>query len=159
MPLYEPDDAAFPALEERFGWFPGVLEVEYGEREAERETPPELNWLRLLPEAFYWDIEDADCSLAFESGDGYACTIWDVSGEDDRPWAVFVVDDYGARLLPEYSLFDPDAEDEALEEILRRAADELPDRLLAGEFTRHGEPLPIPEWLLTPPETEDDEQE
>lgn len=153
----EPDEQGFIGLEERFSWFSGVLEVEYGEREADKEVPEPLNWLRLLPEELYWDIDEAECVLALEDKTrGYACTVWDASGEEDIPWAVFLVDDSGPRLLSEYSVLTTDASEETVEEALRRAQEELPDRLLAGEFTRAEETIPVPEWLYaTSEETEE----
>ncbi|MBC7806066.1 MAG: hypothetical protein H7145_07930, partial [Akkermansiaceae bacterium] len=86
----------------------------------------------------------------------YTATIWDASGEDDLPWAVLLVDDYGVRLLPEYSVFDEDADEETLEAALAKGASELPTRLESGEFDRTGEPLAIPEWLLAKTESEED---
>ena len=102
-----------------------------------------------LPDDVRYSFDEVECSLGFEDGAaGYACTIWDVSGEDDLPWAVYVVDDFGARLLPEYSTLSQDAEPSALDAALQRATDELPPRLLAGEFTRtEGAPLEIPTHL------------
>jgi len=80
----------------------------------------------------------------------------DVSGEDDIPWAVFVVDDYGARLLPEYSVLDEAATDAERETALRRAAAEIPGRAEAGDFTRGGDALEIPAWLRESPEGEEE---
>src|SRR5689334_7154979 len=149
MPLYtEPDEPEFAELEERFRWFENVIAFEYGEREAEGEIPAALNWLFLLPEDLQFSLADVECSLAYRNeATGYSCTIWDVSGEDDLPWAVFLADDYGARLLREYSVLTEEAEPAMLEEALRRAADEIPNRVLHGEFDRTGVPVPVPGWL------------
>jgi hypothetical protein len=70
-----------------------------------------------------------------------------------------VVDVYGARWLPEYSLLDEDAPDAARETVLKRAVDELPDRLEVGEFRRTGTPVSIPDWLLVEPSEDEDEAE
>ena len=149
MPLFtEPSEPEFARLEARHGWFPRVLLAEYGEIDAPGEIPEGLNWLLLLPAARRYDFEDAECGLACVSPDGgYACTVWDVSGEENDPWAVFVVDDFGARLLPEYSILDEETTDAEREDRLRRAADELPDRLEAGEFRRGGAAIVVPAWL------------
>ena len=149
MPIYtESEEPEFARLERRHGWFPRVMLAEYGEAEPPEEIPEALNWLLLVPSARRYDFEDVECGLAYVSnGGGYACTVWDVSGEEDDPWAVLVVDDYGARLLPEYSIFDEDAAEEERAAVLRRAGDELPDRLEAGELDRSGTPLHIPPWL------------
>jgi len=154
MPVYiDPsDDPAFARVERRHRWFPQVLRAEYGEIEPrgdEEEIPAALNWLALVPAARRYDFEDVECSLVYvdEKG-GYAGSVWDVSGENDAPWAVFVVDDYGARLLPEYSALDDDASEADLEDALRRAAHELPDRIIRGEFTRAGTPVSVPDWLM-----------
>jgi hypothetical protein len=152
MPIFtESEDAEFAALEERDSWFVAVLLAEYGELEGvppDVEVPAELNWLAQVPLVRRYDFEDAECGLAFVSADGvYRCTVWDVTGEEDDPWAVFVVDEFGARLLPEYSVFDEDADEEEREAILRRASEEAPDRLVRGEFTRAGAPVEIPQWL------------
>ena len=148
--LFTPDDPEFAALEARFRWFEHVLLASWNEIETPETLPGPLHWLGLLP----------DGSLAYQSDSGYTATVWDASGvEDDLPWAVFLVDDLGTRFLPEYSLFD--GEDElpgsALEDVLAKAERELPDRLLAGEFDRSGEPLPIPGWLASPVFIEEDE--
>jgi len=148
--LYDdPDDPNLDRLARRFAWFAAVLEVDYGERDAEQDVPADLNWLAEFPVDIRYSFDEVECSLGFEDGAaGYACTIWDVSGEDDLPWAVYVVDDFGARLLPEYSTLSQDAEPSALDAALQRATDELPPRLLAGEFTRtEGTPLDIPPHL------------
>lgn len=161
MPLYDsPDDAPLQEAYHRYRWFPHVLEYEYGEREDERDIPEELNWLILLPVDAQFGLDDVECSLAYVSDDGaYRCTVWDVTGEDDRPWAVFAVDDYGVRLLPEYSVLDEDADEAELERTLAKATEELPDRLLRGEFDRSGNPVTIPEWLDAPMPEEDGESE
>jgi len=55
-------------------------------------------------------------------------------------------------------VLDNETDDAALDAALQRAAEQLPDRLLAGEFTRTGEPVAVPEWLLTDlPEGGDDD--
>ena len=64
----------------------------------------------------------------------------------------FVVDEYGARLLPEYSILDEDASDTEREDALRRAAEEIPDRAERGDFTRTGTPVVVPVWLRAPRE-------
>ena len=151
--LFTPDESEFAGFEARFRWFEHVLLAAWNEIQGEEEVPGALDWLRLLPEGTDLDIEDVECSLAYQSDSGYVATVWDASGvEDDLPWAVFLVDDFGARLLPEYSLFE--GEDElpstALEAVLARAEQELPDLLLSGALDRIGEPLSIPPWLATP---------
>ncbi len=154
MPIYtEPTEAEFARWEQRHGWFPTVLLAEYGEMEdAADEVPDALNWLLLAPLSRRYDFEDVECGLVYVSPDGrYACTFWDVSGPEDDPWAVFVVDSQGARLLSEYSLFDEDATEEQRAATLRRGADEIPARAEAGEFIRHGPPVTIPDWLASPP--------
>lgn len=151
--LYTPDDPEFAACEARAAWFERVLLATWNEIEAPEVLPDALNWLALLPEGTDLDIEDVECSLAYVSDSGYTATVWDASGvEDDLPWAVFLVDDFGARLLPEYSVFEGEEElpAVALEQALARAEQELPDRLLAHEFDREGEPLALPEWLTDP---------
>lgn len=149
MPVFtEPDEPEFARLEARHRWFPRVLPIEYGEIDAPGEIPEGLNWLLPLPAARRYDFEDVECGLAYVApDDGYACTVWDVSGEQDDPWAVFVVDDFGARLLPEYSIFDEEATDAERAARLRRAADEIPGRLEAGEFRRGGAAIVLPDWL------------
>lgn len=165
MPLYtEPDEEGFRRLQQRHNWFARILEIEYGERDpanGEAEIPAALNWLAPLPVAVRYDFDEVECSLAYEVDNGsYACTLWDVSGEDDLPWAVFIVDDLGEpRLLSEYSVLDNDASEEALEETLRRAAEELPDRLLRGDFNRQGTPVPVPDWLTAAADDESDESD
>ena len=149
MALYtEPNEVHFARLEARHRWFPAVLEAEYGESDLPEELPETLNWLLKVPLERRYDFEDMECGLAYISPDGgYACTVWDVSGEEDDPWAVFVVDDYGARLLLEYSVLDEDADEATRETALRRAAEEIPIRAESGEFTRSGTALTIPDWL------------
>lgn len=158
--LFTPDDPEFAALEARFRWFEHVLLASWNEIETPDTLPDTLHWLGLLPDGSELDIEDVECSLAYQSDSGYTATVWDASGvEDDLPWAVFLVDDLGARFLPEYSLFDGEDElpESALEDVLAKAERELPDRLLAGEFDRSGEPLPIPGWLTNPVFIEEEE--
>jgi len=163
MPLYDDpeNEPGFARLAERHRWFPAVLEAEYGERETPEgeAVPPALDWMSDLSVEARYSFDEVECSLAYEDlKAGYACTIWDASGEDDRPWGVYVVDDFGPRLLPEYSVLDNEADDDALNDALQRAAEQLPDRLLAGEFTRTGEPAAVPEWLLAElPEQGDDD--
>ena len=54
-------------------------------------------------------------------------------------------------MLKEYSVLDEDADDETLEAILQRTAEELPERLERGDFHRTGETLNIPDWLTVAP--------
>ena len=95
MPLYtEPNEPEFAESEARHAWFAAVLLHEYGEQggaPAETETPAALNWLEQVPLARRYDFDDAECGLVFlaDDGSGYRCTIWDVTGADDDPWAVF----------------------------------------------------------------------
>jgi hypothetical protein len=165
MPLYDdPEDPAFARLEERFRWFPAVLEAEYGERtapEGAAGVPAALDWMTSLAPEVRYSFDEVECSLAFEDpAAGYACTIWDVSGEDDLPWAVYLVDDHGARLLPEYSVLDNDVGDETLNAALQRAAEQLPDRLASGEFTRtEGTAPAVPDWLRVAVSEDDEENE
>lgn len=158
MAIYdESDGAVFADYEERFAWVPNVLAVEYGEWETEESVPEGMNWLELLPDDPRYDLDEVECSLVYVNEDtGYTATIWDASGEDDLPWAVLLVDEYGARLLPEYSVLDEDANEELLESALAKAAVELPARLESGEFDRAGERIVIPEWLLSHPATEEE---
>lgn len=158
MAIYDEGDGNdFADFEEEFAWVPNVLAVEYGEWETEEVVPPELNWLDLLPDDPRYDLDEVECSLVYENDTtGYRATIWDASGEDDLPWAVLLVDAYGVRLLPEYSVFDEDANEETLEAVLAKGASELPTRLESGEFDRTGEPLVIPEWLLAKMEPDED---
>jgi hypothetical protein len=153
MPIYDqPDDAPLQDAYARTRWFEAVLEFEYGEREVEEEIPTALNWLKDLPVDLQFGLDEAECSLAFVASDGaYRAALWEVTGEDDRPWLVFLVDDYGSRLLKEYSVLDEDADDETLEAILQRTAEELPECLERGDFHRTGETLNIPDWLTVAP--------
>jgi hypothetical protein len=152
----DPDDPALATAYEETRWFEHVLEAEYGERDVPEAVPAALNWLALLPADLQLGLDEAECSLAYVSETtGYHCALWEVSGEDDRPWLAFLVDDYGARLLPEYSVLDEDADDETLDLALAKASSELPDRLTAGEFDRVGNPVIVPAWLAEPlPEEE-----
>jgi hypothetical protein len=82
-------------------------------------------------------------------------TLWDATGgEDDVTgeetfWAVFLVDDAGPRLLTEYSILTDDMTEPEREALLKRTQDELPDRLLAGEFDREIiTPVSVPEYLF-----------
>lgn len=152
MALYQdPEDDELAAAYERTRWFEAVLEAEYGERQEEGEIPPALNWFALLPLELHLGLDEVECSLAYESETtGYRCAVWDVTGQDDRPWLTFLADDFGVRFLSEYSVSDEDAEDAELDAVLGRAAAELPERLASGEFDRTGEPVTVPEWLLRP---------
>ncbi|MDX1934852.1 MAG: hypothetical protein SFU56_19820 [Capsulimonadales bacterium] len=151
MPLYTPEDAGFEEIAERHLWFANVLAFEYGEAVADDATVPDaLNWIRLLPVDLQLGLDEADCSLAYVGENGYVGTIWDVTGPDDLPWAVFLADDLGPRLLTEFSLLTEEATDDALQTVLQAAAETIPARLLAGEYDRHGEPVPIPEFLRSP---------
>ena len=157
--LYTPDDPEFSDHEAHHRWFEHVLMAAWNEIAVEGELPETLDWPLLLPPGREFDIEEVECSLVYVGESGYTATFWDATGvEDDLPGAFFLVDDFGARLLSEYSLFDGEdgPEDGALEAILQRALDELPDRLLAGEFDRTGEPLAVPDWLLHPILIEED---
>jgi hypothetical protein len=158
MPIYDqPDDAPLLGAYARTRWFEAVLEFEYGEREAEEEIPGPLNWLKDLPVDLQFGLDEAECSLAYVAADGaYRAAVWEVTGEDDRPWLMYLVDDFGPRLLTEYSVTDEEADDETLEATLRRAAEELPERLERGEFHRAGDPLEIPEWLAAAPLDEEE---
>jgi hypothetical protein len=147
MPLYTPDDPEFSALAARHAWLEHALAAACGELADDPELPKELDWLTLLPPALMLDIESVDCSLAFTL-EGYVATVWDATGEDDFPWATLLVDAAGVRLLPEYSALSEEAD---LSTILEKAAAELPDRLLCGEFSRpDAPPLTIPKWLSSP---------
>ena len=152
MPIYtEPEEPEFADAEARDAWFAAVMLAEYGELEgvpSDIEVPAELDWLLATPLTRRYDFEEAECGLAYHAPDSaYRCTVWDVTGEGDDPWAVFLVDAFGTRLLPEYSLFDEEATDEERDEVLGRAAIEIPARLERGEFTRTGTPVTIPPWL------------
>lgn len=154
----DPDDPALAAAYEETRWFEHVLEAEYGERDAPEAIPDALNWLALLPTTLQLGLDDAECSLGYTSEtSGYRCALWEVTGEDDRPWLAFLVDDFGVRLLTEYSVLDEEAADEVLDLALAKTASELPRRLTAGEFDRVGEPVTIPDWLATPLPTTENE--
>ena len=163
MPIYtEPEEPEFARMEARHRWFGNVLLAEYGElvgAPEDEDVPESLNWLLQVPLERRYDFEEAECGLAYVAADGgYACTIWDVTGEEDDPWAVFVVDDFGARLLPEYTIFDEEATTEQRDAVLRRAADETAGRAENGDFTRTAAALlAVPEWLLVEPELDEDD--
>jgi hypothetical protein len=164
MPLFtEIEEPEFAAAEARHRWFPNVMLADYGELSAapeDTEVPDALNWLLMVPPERRYDFEDAECSLVYVSPDGsYTATLWDATGEDDDPWAVFWVDDFGPRLLTEYSLFDEEASEEEQESVLRRAAEEIPEKAERGEFTRTGEPIEIPDWLMDEEPDETDEEQ
>lgn len=153
MPFFtEIEEPEFDAAEARYRWFPNVLLADYGELSGapeDTEIPELLNWLLLVPPDLRYDFEDVECSLVYVSPDGsYTGTVWDVSGEEDYPWSVFWVDDLGPRLLSEYSLLDEAMTEEAQEAVFRRAADEIPEKAERGDFTRSGEPVLIPDWLM-----------
>jgi hypothetical protein len=150
MPLYLPDDPEFAALEARHRWFESVLLATFGELTTDDDPPEALDWLELLPAGRRLDIEEVECSLAFVADDGYTATVWDATGDGDDPWAVFLIDDFGPRLLAEYSVFDEDADDAARDAVLAHASEALPERLLLGALTRTGTPVPIPAWLAEP---------
>ena len=161
MPLFtETEEPEFAAAEACHRWFPNTLLADYGELSAappDTEVPGALNWLLMVPPDRRYDFEEVECGLVYISPDGaYAATIWDATGEEDDPWAVFWVDDFGPRLLTEYSLFDDEMTDEAREAILQRAADEIPQRAERGEFIRSGEPLAIPSWLMAETDEENE---
>src|SRR5688572_2228371 len=118
---HDPEDGELAAAYERTRWFEAILEVEYGEREEEGEIPSALNWFDLVPSTLQLDLDEAECSLAFESEtSGYRCALWEATGVEDRPWLTFLVDDFGVRLLKEYSLLDEDADDAELDAVLGR---------------------------------------
>lgn len=153
MPLFtEIEEPEFAAAEARFRWFLNVLLADYGELSAAPENfeiPEPLNWLQTVPPETRYDFEDVECSLVYVSPDGfYTGSIWDVSGEESYPWAVFWVDDLGPRLLTEYSLLAEEMIEEEQEAVFRRAADEIPEKAERGDFTRSGEPIVIPDWLM-----------
>jgi hypothetical protein len=152
MALYHnPEDKELADACERTRWFEAVLEAEYGEREAEGDIPPALNWFAFVPDELQLGLDEVECSLAYTSEtSGYRCALWEATGEDDRPWMTFLVDDFGVRFLSEYSVLEEDADEETLDSTLERSASELPDRLESGEFDRNGEPVSVPEWLLRP---------
>ena len=149
MPLYTPDDSEFAALAERHAWFDTVLAASCGELLGDHDPPAPLDWTALLPPALALEFTGADCSLAYVHG-SYTLTVWDATGEGDAPWALFLADDAGVRLLPEYSVLDPDAPDSVFDATLARAAGELPGRLLAGELDRNLPAVEIPDWLKSP---------
>ena len=152
MPLHTPEDPEFAALEARHAWFDAVLQAECGEIVGDDDgAPGPLNWLSLLPPSRALDVMETECSLAWVSPGGGLVTVWDATGDEDDPlWAVFVVDDAGARWLPEYSVIDPDAESVDVDRVLEKASLELPDRLVAGEFDRELPTCPVPQWLSSP---------
>lgn len=157
MPIFtEPEEPEFARIEARDAWIPTILLAEYGELEGvppDIEVPESLNFLLQVPIERRYDFEEAECGLAYVADDGiYACSIWDVTGEDDDPWAVFVVDEFGARLLAEYSMFEEETSEEARDAVLLRASTEIPARAARGEFTRTGMPVEIPAWLRVAPE-------
>jgi hypothetical protein len=149
--FFLPDEPEFAFHEARHLWFLGVLLAECGELAAmppDAEVPSTLNWMRQVPFDRQFDVEEAECALVFVGEDGYSATVWDATGENDDPWAVFLVDDYGARLLSEYSVFDEDASEEERNAKLLAASTTLQDRLQSGEFTRTGTPVSIPDYLF-----------
>jgi hypothetical protein len=158
--LYLPEDPEFSLYESRHLWFLGVLLAECGELAAmpeDAQTPPALDWLAQLPVSCRYEMEEAECSLAYVSELGYVATVWDAIGGGDLDdlesteetfWAVFIVDDAGARLLAEYSILDEEMHSETREVLLQKTRDELPDRLIAGDFTRPITPVSVPEYLF-----------
>jgi hypothetical protein len=160
--LYLPEDPEFAAYESHHLWFLGILLAECGELAAmpeDAETPKELDWLAQLPADCRYEIEEAECALVYVSPSGYTATLWDATGGEDLDmdvidrmetfWAVFLVDDAGPRLLSDYSILDENITDSEREALLKRTQDELPDRLLAGEFDREiTSPIPVPEYLF-----------
>jgi hypothetical protein len=165
MPQFtEPEEPEFIAAEARHRWFYNVMRADYGEIAIPDDTdvPDALNWLMLVPKERRNDFEDTECSFVYLSPDGsYCATVWDAMGpeEDGLPWAVFWVDDFGPRLLTEYSLFDEEVTEEMQETILRRAAEEIPERAERGQFTRTGTSIMIPDWLMVEESDEIDEEE
>lgn len=163
MPTFnDPAEPEFAQIEKRDRWFANVLLFEYGELASapgDADVPTALNWLLDVPGERRYDFEDAECGMVYVSDDGaYACSIWDVSGEHDDPWAVFVVDPFGARLLPEFSVLDERSEDRQRETVLKTAADAIPDQAVAGAFIRTGTPVAIPNWLLVDPDEQGHEE-
>ena len=153
MPLFtETEEPEFTAAEARHRWFVNVLLSDYGELPTapqDREVPDVLNWLLMVPPERRYDFEDVECGLVYVSPDGaYTATIWDATGEEDDPWAVFWVDDFGPRLLGEYSIFDDEMTEVEREAVLRCAADEIPEQAEQGKYTRVGTPTDIPGWLM-----------
>jgi hypothetical protein len=163
MPLFtEAEEPEFAAAEARYKWFLNIMLADYGELSAmpeDTEVPDTLNWLLMVPPDQRYDFEEAECSLVYVSPDGsYTGTLWDATGEEDIPWAVFWVDDFGPRLLPDYSLFDEEATEEEKEAVLRRAAEEIPEKAERGEFTRAGKTIYIPDWLMVEEPDDRDEE-
>ena len=151
MKLYTPDDEEFDLLIADHAWFDHVLRAERGEIFGDDHgAPEELNWLRLLPVDLEFEIEDTDGSLVAVDDDGSILSIWEAFGPDDIPWCVFVVDQGGVRLLEEYSVLKLDAEDSVIDAALQRGSDEIPSRMLEGEFTRDVGELEIPAWIMHP---------
>ena len=158
MPIFLPDELEFAETEAHHAWMEAVLLAECGEQEAmpdNAEIPDALNWLRLLPAALQFDFETVECSMVYCSPQNdYACSVWDATGENDDPWAVFVVDAFGPRLLSEYSLLSEESNeavsDAAKDAVLLRAQSEIPDRAEAKEWNRSGVPLAIPPYLRVP---------
>jgi len=151
MKLYTPDDEEFDLLIAGHAWFDHVLRAERGEIFGDDNgAPDELNWLRLLPTDLEFEIEDTDGSLVAVDDDGSILSIWEAFGPDDIPWCVFVVDQGGVRLLEEYSVLKLDAEDSVIDAALQRGSDEIPSRMLEGEFTRDVGELEIPAWIMHP---------
>ena len=151
MKLYTPDDEEFDLLIAGHAWFDHVLRAERGEIFGDDNgAPDELNWLRLLPTDLEFEIEDTDGSLVAVDDDGSILSIWEAYGPDDIPWCVFVVDQGGVRLLEEYSVLKLDAEDSVIDAALQRGSDEIPSRMLEGEFTRDVGELEIPAWIMHP---------
>ncbi len=154
MPIFLPDEPEFETVEKRHGWFEAVLLAEFGEQDGmpdDADIPTELNWLFQIPSPRRYDIETVECSMVYQSPSGdYDCSIWDATGEDDEPWAVFVVDDAGPRFLPEYSVMKPDTDEAGRDAVLQAAQNEIPDRAEAGEWNRTNLALVIPDALRTP---------
>ena len=163
MPQFtETEEPEFAAAEARHRWFFNVMLADYGELRTapdDIEVPEALNWLLLVPQDRRNDFEEAECSMAYISPDGsYSATVWDATGAEDEPWAVFWIDDFGPRLLSEYSVFSEEMTDEEQEAVLQRAADEIPEKAARGEFIRTGETITIPDWLMAPESDETNEE-
>lgn len=161
MPLLTPDDSEFAEIEARHGWFDTVLRADCGEIEGSDEpVPAAADWTRFLPPGRSFDIVQTECSLAWVGGNGYTCSVWEATGDEeagDPLWTVFVVDDAGVRFLPEYSVVDEEAPPALVDQVLSRSMQELPGRLGSGEFDRPDAALQLPDWILQPvdrPETE-----
>ena len=157
MPIFLPGEPEFDQTETTHAWMEAVLLAEYGEQDGMPDTadiPAALNWFDLVPLFRRFDFETVECSMVYHSPSGdYACSLWDATGENDDPWAVFVVDDFGPRFLPEYSLMDENVTETERDAVLLRAQNEIPDRAEAGEWTRHtapSGPLVIPDYLCVP---------